>query len=570
MHIAVPYQLLVGLLQICKRAPRRTPELRLTYLLSSILHPHCWPLSRATACAILLASLTFPHSSRCGGVTVITHGYNANIYGWVTGMADQIPGYSTFPGASFTTYTMVLSNNAGTYYITTTRTNGSPPSATDSGEIIVKLDWSNLDDGSTYSTFDVARQAAWAFQQTNLITELGGHALAELPLHLIGHSRGGSLVTELARELGTNGLWVDHLTTLDPYPLNNDGNFDFPLSAVDAPAKNTYLNVMFADNYWQDLGAGVFFGDPDGEPVFGAFVRQLTSLSGGYNNDHSNVHLWYHGTIEWITPASDTEATITSTERANWWTAYERGGTNAGFEYSLIGTSNRLSTAQPVGPGYLVIRDGFNQWWDLGAGTSSNRVGLTTNNGNWPNVIRFNRTDTNQIVQGQSVNVKLFYQWARPAASNATFSIYLDNDTNPFNGNQKLLSQSSLPATGAAAVGSTVLSVPLSATNASPGWHSLLATISGAGQTRYLYAPEKVQVLSSSQRPSLDIVELNPSQFQIGVNGAAGQVIIVQTSPDFVNWQPLATNTLSTNRWLYTNTVPASAPFRFYRARTGP
>ncbi len=509
MHIAVPYQLLVGLLQICKRTPRRTPEPRLTYLLSSILHPHCWPLSRATACAILLASLTFPHSSRCGGVTVITHGYNANIYGWVTGIADQIPGYSTFPGASFTTYTMVLSNNAGTYYITTTRTNGSPPSAT-------------------------------------------------------------SLVTELARELGTNGLWVDHLTSLDPYPLNNDGNFDFPLSAVDAPAKNTYLNVMFADNYWQNLGAGVFFGDPDGEPVFGAFVRQLTSLSGGYNNDHSNVHLWYHGTIEWITPASDTEATITSTERANWWTAYERGGTNAGFEYSLIGTSNRLSTAQPVGPGYPAIRDGFNQWWDLGAGTSSNRVGLTTNNGNWPNVIRFNRTDTNQIVQGQSVSVKLFYQWARPAASNATFSIYLDTDTNPFNGNQKLLSQSSLPATGAAAVGSTILSIPLAATNASPGWHSLLATISGAGQTRYLYAPEKVQVLSNSQRPSLDIVELNRSQFQIGINGVAGQVIIVQTSSDFVNWQPLATNTLSTTRWLYTNTVPSSAPLRFYRARTGP
>src|SRR5258708_4785052 len=297
----------------------------------------------AAGFAILLLSLALLRHACAGGVTVIPHGYNANVYGWITGMADHIPRYPSFPGATFTTYTMVLSNNAGTYYITTTRSNGSPPSATDSGEIIIKLDWSHLDDGSTYSTFDVARQAAWAFQQTNLIAELGGHALAELPLHLIGHSRGGSLVSELARELGTNGLWIDHVTTLDPYPLNNDGNNDFFLTAVDASAKNTFATVLFADDYWQNLGGGIFAGDPDGEPVFGAYDRQLTSLPGGYNVNHSNVHLWYHGTIEWITPASDTEASITSTQLANWWTAYERGGANAGFGYSLIRGGHRPS-----------------------------------------------------------------------------------------------------------------------------------------------------------------------------------------------------------------------------------
>ena len=199
-------------------------------------------------------------------------------------MASRIPEYDSFPGDAAANYKLTLTFDGSSYFYQWTRTGGSP-STNDSGEIVVKLDWSAVAGGFSApynrSTYEVAQVLAWALSQTNLISELNGHALAEFPLHLIGHSRGGSLISETSRNLGTNGIWVDHITTLDPHPLNNDGFID-PPSVVDAPVR-TYSNVLFHDNYWQNLGLGSFFGDPNGEPVAGAYIRQLYDNSGGYS-----------------------------------------------------------------------------------------------------------------------------------------------------------------------------------------------------------------------------------------------------------------------------------------------
>src|SRR5712664_1520394 len=141
--------------------------------------------------ALFLVCVLTPIHSFAAGVTIITHGLNGNVNGWVTGMADQIPNYYSFPGTNYTFYEMYFYPSGGSYFLTWTRLGGSQPSATDSGEIIVALDWSQLSDGDSFNTYQIAAAVAPALMSTTFISELNGHALTEMPIHLIGHSRGG-------------------------------------------------------------------------------------------------------------------------------------------------------------------------------------------------------------------------------------------------------------------------------------------------------------------------------------------------------------------------------------------
>jgi hypothetical protein len=189
------------------------------------------------AVTILLA----PSPALAGGVTVITHGFNSDITSWILPMASRFPGHPGFPGTQLTCYEIEITASGGGFTSTATRLDGPAPDASDSGEIVVKLDWSSIDTGQA-STGQVAAAAASALLSTGLIPENDGRPLAELPLHLIGHSRGASVVSEISRELGKRGVWVDHLTFLDPVPVASYGD----------AAVQVWENILYAigvENY---------------------------------------------------------------------------------------------------------------------------------------------------------------------------------------------------------------------------------------------------------------------------------------------------------------------------------
>lgn len=525
---------------------------------------------------LLVVTLCIVGNSRAG-VTLITHGFNANADDWVAGMSAAIERHPGLVLTNTTTYEIYFELSGGSYTPTTRKLRGSDPLEANSGEIILLLDWSQLAgtlSGVTYSTYDVAPAVASTLTSTNFIPELGSRPLAEQPLHLIGHSRGGSLICEVARILGSQGLWVDHITTLDPHPLNNDYDDSFLTTVVDAPAR-PYVNVLFADNYYQ-INSSFLGLDPNGQYVIGAYNRYLTGLNlggyGGFARQHSNVHLWYHGTVDWETPVSDGGgATITGLERDSWWTDAETNGITAGFHYSLIAGGNRTSSETPAG-GTNRVSDGLNQLWDFGAGVRTNRFALQENFGLWPNLLTLNLTASNlarlpngnkwhSVESGSSLPIRFIYQAGSSQSTNVNVRLFLDVDSNPYSGNEMSLKSTTLASTGVDVVTTVTESVPILV---DPGLYTVGAEISDSIRTRYLYAPELLQIRSGPI--SIAIERASGDSVQLSVAGAAGGTVLVEASSDVASWLPVLTNTQPGTVWNFSLPV-TSEPAKFYRAK---
>lgn len=500
-------------------------------------------------------------------------------------MAQSITQYPRFPGTNSTCYEVIFVQNAQGLYVPTQKLiTGLSPLLTDSGEIFIKLDWSaiaNLGVSSPgISTSNIAQSAVDSILNPSFFPEMQGRSIVELPIHLIGHSRGGSVVSAMAELLGKRGIWVDHVTTLDPHPLNND-NFGAPplVTIVDAPVR-AWENILFFDNYWQtnpDLTV------PNGEPVQGAYNRYVGPLAGGYNNAHMNVHLWYHGTLDLNNPATDSQANITSMERASWWTPYEQQGVVAGFYYSLVGHGDRLSNDAPVGSGTTRIRDGYNQRWDFGAGLATNRFQLPSNSGEWPNVIKFELAGTNSftlpsgtrvygIIPGlaTTISTRMFFQYGGLPSANATVTVILGRDGNVYNPENIPVATVTYSATGSN-VASAVPTLDFTKANVPLGVYYAYAKITTATHSRYLYAPQLVEVL-----PPLTLsgpVIATGGQVIIQISGIANEHAIIEASSDLKTWTTITTNALSatvTNALVGTASISdarlSSGPGRFYRA----
>lgn len=449
--------------------------------------------------AILLALTPLSYGD---GVTIITHGYNPSVSGtpaWLASMRDAIN--SNFLGGATNTGTITVSGSVGSLVATCSPWNVDLASGSN-GDIIILLDWSAVAD---HLTSHVTAQSVAAAVVDKIVTgQNGKRALAELPIHLIGHSRGGGLVCELARLLGERGVVVDHLTPLDPHPLTAGDTQPVlpPTPIIDTPAA-IYQNVVFADVYYQTASS------PVGQYVTGAYNRRwTTALAGGYHNntppydtyaDHRNVLLMYQGSVNSANPLYNGEASMGATERAAWFNAYEVTGTNTGFIYSrMVGAGARTSTNTPVASSDAV-RAGLNNAPAFGGGGV--RSNLTWSAAVWPNVARLDvltngasvGSGTCQITIGSIQQLRYAYL---NYSNGCTVTLHVDTDRNPYNNNDVAIISTQVFAS---ATGATYMQFTNNWNTAGLSTQAtvyIYASVSDGARTRYFYAEPRVTLVS--------------------------------------------------------------------------
>jgi len=418
---------------------------------------------------LLISVVTFSFSQtfekQGAGVTIIVHGWNpdGSQPSWMNEMANAIISRS---GGNGQIGTITVTGSVGNLTATCSNWNFDMANAT-SGEIVVLVNWTAVSNHLTTSV--TAQSVATVVAPKIYQSQNSQFPLSELPIHLIGHSRGGGMVFEIARLLGLQGIEVEQVTSLDPHPLTEaDPQPVMGSHTIDTPVQ-IYENILFVDNYYQNIQF------PTGQYVVGAFNRLWTSLPGGYHNetgytynilgtnynfsDHLNIILMYHGTIDLSTPTNNGQATMTQTERNAWFNTYETQGEIEGFYYSLDIRGDRKSTNTPVSGGDQII-DGYHNIAILGGNGARQAQNWT--NAVWPNVITHDVLINSNVLQaglqtlylGEEIQVRYNY---RSYTNSSNITIYADIDRNPYNNNNAaIIGTENLSSTSSVIVQSSV------------------------------------------------------------------------------------------------------------------
>ncbi|HVT81829.1 MAG TPA: hypothetical protein VHM90_14380 [Phycisphaerae bacterium] len=391
------------------------------------------------------------------GVTIITHGaefLSTSRPGWIGTMATAIRNAT---GPSTAIYQIRVEPNGSGVKITSFSklTGPSPTSASSTNdETVLLLDWaaaSTVDLFGLSAKYSVSTVAAAVVPYlTTAFPSIGLTApLAEGSIQIMGHSRGGPLATELAKDLGQKGIWVDQVTLFDPVGVPPD------------PGTSLKSNVIFADDYYQHSGDG--FLVPNGSAIAGAFNVGPLKLGGAYGTldgkTHGDVHLFYFGTINTASKASDGGAKVVD----SWYAANHVTKQTTGFYYTRLAGGAR--PASGIGSAF---------------GGSGARGSITHSGAQWANLALLNPPA--KVGEDGIFSASFRYNSYHAAA---TISWFLDVDTNPYNDN-------SIPISDPDDVAQTG-DAPVSATanfqvNTTAGTYYLEGQISNDTGTRYAYS----------------------------------------------------------------------------------
>ena len=412
------------------------------------------------------------------GVTIITHGQG----GGGDDEAEQIAHLIADRAGGAAHYVMTVEPEAGVgAEVTSFVKDADSPDIADvpSGEMIIRLDWSEANVSPT--TIIAAAVADY----------MTGHGLVEQEIHLAGPSRGASVMSNLAGALGERGVWVDHVTYIDPVPAGAvvPGLGDF----VDGPMRVTE-NVIFADDYWRsDNNVATGF---DGQPVDGAHNVNLNGTVQADSDDpHTGAGLFYIATV-------NPDGALPPGARAGWFGGDNPDRDETGYLFSRI-----VGGARP--------RDG------IGANFNgeAHRDSVDESGAQWANITQLEMTGgVTSVPRGKTISVGFRYN---DSDSDATVSIFLDRDRNPYNGNtaSRIARRTfgATPMAGARLAGSTV--------EPSPGEYYVFAQIADSnGHLRYAYMRDRLTI--TTPPASLSFVTSTDGTIDIGGTGGDDRIYV--------------------------------------------
>ncbi len=316
---------------------------------------------RVVAAAIVMA-LACSSASAQQVTTLIVHGYSLDQSKgpWVEAMADAMLARANTGGGAVCRYDQAT----GQWRLVSGTIDANHP-------IMLIARWLEDFDKQNVSVgyLEGASDALYAALRDARFADGGGQPIAGFDLmngrnlHMLGHSRGGVVMSEIAKRFGSAGITVDHVTFMDPHPVN--GTLDPPFSNQDwgDPVPQRWSNITFADNYWRADGGGLINGfDFDGIPIPTTLDVELDEGAlncCAYGFAHSDTHLWYHGTVDLSPTPCDGSECINATMRNSWW---PNGFTQVGYYYAQLGGGAAQRPAVPGGvePGVVSVFYGGN------------------------------------------------------------------------------------------------------------------------------------------------------------------------------------------------------------------
>ena len=414
------------------------------------------------------------------GVTLITHGQGGGGDDEAVQLGNLIA--DLVGGAAQYKMTVKAENLLGATVTSFERRANSPDIAdVASGERIIFLDWS---DANVTPTTQIAEAVA------KYMTENG---LVEQELHLAGPSRGASVMSNLAGSLGESGVWVDHVTYIDPVPAGAviPGIGD----VADGPMRVTE-NVIFADDYWRsDDNVATGF---DGQPVDGAHNASLNDTVQKDHGDidpHTGAGLYYISTV-------DPSGPLAPGAKSSWFGGSHPDRNETGYVFSRI-----VGGARPA--------DG------IGAnfGGAAHRDGVDESGAQWANITQLGlRGGVTSVPRGKSIQVGFRFG---DADSKSTVSIFLDKDQNPYNGNTVTRlarrTYNATPMGGARLSGTTV--------EAPNGNYFVYAQIAdSSGHVRYTYLRDRLTITTAPS--SLNFVTSKNGTIDIAGNSGDDRIYV--------------------------------------------